>query len=117
MRKSIVAGNWKMNYGPLQAESFAGSLRDPLSAITGTDIVLFPPFISLYAAHRAVASSSIQLGAQNLSDQTGGAFTGEVSAGMITELCSWVIIGHSERRQYYQETDQLVSQKTALALG
>ncbi|HKD77956.1 MAG TPA: triose-phosphate isomerase [Ktedonobacterales bacterium] len=116
MRKSIVAGNWKMNYGPLQAESFAGSLRDPLSAITGTDIVLFPPFISLYAAHRAVAGSSIQLGAQNLSDQTGGAFTGEVSAGMITELCSWVIIGHSERRQYYQETDQLVSRKTQVAL-
>jgi triosephosphate isomerase (TIM) len=116
MRNPIAAGNWKMNYGPLQAESFAGSLREPLSAIAGADVVIFPPFISLYAAHRALAGSSIQLGAQNLSDQTGGAFTGEVSAGMIAELCSWVIIGHSERRQYYQETDQLVSRKTQVAL-
>src|SRR5579884_3103814 len=119
MRKPIAAGNWKMNYGPMQAESFAGSLREPLSAIAGAgaEVVLFPPFISLYAVHRAIAGSPIQLGAQNVADQPAGAFTGEVAAGMIAELCSWVIIGHSERRQYYGETDQLVSRKTALALS
>ena len=117
MRKPIAAGNWKMNYGPLQAESFAGTLRDSLGAIKGVESILFPPFISLYAVHRTIAGSSIQLGAQNLADQPGGAYTGEVAGAMIAELCSWVLVGHSERRQYYGETDEIVNRKTLLALS
>jgi len=116
MRTPIAAGNWKMNYGPLRAESFAGSLRTPLGAVTGVESILFPPFISLYAVHRALAGTTIQLGAQNMSDQPSGAFTGEIAPDMIAELCSWVIIGHSERRNLYGETDEIVQRKTLAAL-
>lgn len=117
MRTPIVAGNWKMNYGPRQTEQFIGAIREPLSTIAGAEIVLLPPFISLDAAYRAIQGTTIHLGAQDVSDQPGGAFTGEISAIMVAELCRWVITGHSERRQYYGETDALVRDKTVAALS
>jgi triosephosphate isomerase len=116
MRIPIAAANWKMNYGPAQATSFAHSLRDSLSAVSGVENVLFPPFISLSAVHSVISGTTIQLGAQNVADHTSGAYTGEVAPGMISELCSWVILGHSERRSYYGETDEIVNGKTILAL-
>jgi triosephosphate isomerase len=117
MRIPIAAGNWKMNFGPRQAAEFARIVRDPLASITGAEVVLFPPFVSLDAVRQATAGTSIQLGAQNCSDQPGGAFTGEISPGMVAELGQWVILGHSERRHYDGETDALVQRKLVAALG
>jgi triosephosphate isomerase len=117
MRTPIAAGNWKMNFGPHQAAQFAAILRDPLRAITGAAIALFPPFLSIPAVAGVVQGTTIGLGAQNCSDQTGGAYTGEVAPGMVAELCQWVILGHSERRQYQGETDDLVNRKTRAALA
>ncbi|MBA3825356.1 MAG: triose-phosphate isomerase [Ktedonobacterales bacterium] len=117
MRTPIAAANWKMNFGPRQAEQFIAAIREPLGAVSGAEVVLFPPFISLDSAYRAIQGTAIGLGAQNLSEHPGGAFTGETSAIMVAELCRWVIAGHSERRQYYGETDELVRQKTLAALS
>ncbi len=117
MRTPIAAGNWKMNFGPDQAMQFVIALRDSLATIIGVEIVVIPPFISIPAVQQIVAGTSIGLGAQNLADQPGGAYTGEVSAGMIAQMCQWVIVGHSERRGYYGETDEIVQRKTLLALA
>ncbi len=116
-RRPIAAGNWKMNFGPRQAGDFARVMRDPLGAMAGAEVVLFPPLISIPAVREALGGTTIQLGAQNCSDQVGGAFTGEVAPGMIKELCNWVIAGHSERRALFGETDDMVRRKALAALG
>jgi triosephosphate isomerase (TIM) len=116
MRTPIAAGNWKMNNGPSQAASFAGSLRNALNGLSGVECVVFPPFISISSVHDILRDSTLQLGAQNIADHVSGAYTGEVAANMVAELCTWTIIGHSERRGYYGETDAVVNAKLHLAL-
>ena len=108
VRRPLVAGNWKMYKTAAQAgelaRAIAGSLRQECEAV---DVVLCPPFTSLQAVGEALAGSPIALGAQNMHWESEGAFTGEVSAEMIlTAGCRYIILGHSERRQYFAETDE-----------
>ena len=119
MRRPLVAGNWKMYKtaepaGEL-ARAIAGLVRRECDAV---DVVLCPPFTSLQAVHEVLAGSPIALGAQNMHWESEGAFTGEISPAMIlTTGCTYVILGHSERRQYFAETDEQVNRKLKAALG
>ena len=118
MRTKIVAGNWKMNKTPGEGAALAAALRKELGEGTcPVEIVVCPPFTGLDAASKALAGSKIGLGAQNMSAEAPGAFTGEISAGMLVELgVRYVILGHSERRTLYGETDVLVNRKTKAAI-
>ena len=119
MRKSIVAGNWKMHKTPTEAEALIKELI-PLVKNAPCDVVVAPTFVCLDRAARALAGSTIALGAQNVYWEPKGAFTGEIAIDMLKDLCvQFVIVGHSERRQYFGETDQTVNKraKAALAAG
>ena len=116
MRVPIIAGNWKMNTTVAEAISLAGAMRPGLEAVVGVERVLCPPFISLAALREALAGSPIQVGAQHVFWEEKGAYTGEVSPGMLAPLCQYVIVGHSERRQYFGETDETVNRKIKAAL-
>ncbi len=111
----MVAGNWKMNTSVAEAIELSQVLVDSLGLVQGIDVVLCPPFISLEAVSRVLQSSSIELGAQNMHYQEKGAFTGEISPMMLSGLCRYVILGHSERRQHFAETDQLINLKVKAA--
>jgi triosephosphate isomerase len=117
MPTPIVAGNWKMNTTLSEAVALASEMRDSLDAIGGVEKVLCPPFISLKAVKDVVEGSSIRMGAQNVHNEEKGAYTGEVSPGMLAGLCEYVILGHSERRQYSWETDEFINRKIRAALA
>jgi triosephosphate isomerase len=116
MRVPMIAGNWKMNTTVSQAVALVSEMRRELNEMDSIDRVLCPPFVSLVAVRELIKGSSIRLGAQNLYFEEKGAYTGEISPLMLADLCELVIIGHSERRQYFDETDDMVNRKLRAAL-
>jgi triosephosphate isomerase len=116
MRTPIIAGNWKMNTTVAEALDLVRALRGRLEAVPSVERVVCPPFVSLASVSAELDGSTIAVGAQNLYWQEKGAFTGEISPLMLKPLCTYVIIGHSERRQYFDETNETVNQKAKAAL-
>lgn len=120
MRKKIVAGNWKMNKtldeGLKLASEIVNMVEDESKG--GVDVVLFPPFVHLNSVQKLISGASqISLGAQNCSEHEEGAYTGDVSAAMLTSVgAKYVLVGHSERREYHQESDELLAKKVEVAL-
>src|SRR5881296_2642117 len=117
-RKLIIAGNWKMNKTVAEALDLVHGLKLELANIKEVDIVVCPPFTALSDVSKAILNTNIRLGAQNMSEHNFGAYTGEIAAGMLKEFSvRYVILGHSERRQYQKETDELIARKAQAAHG
>jgi len=116
-RTPIIAGNWKMNKTVAEAVSFVQEIREALQGIRGVDKVLCPPFVALVPVRELLAGTDIGLGAQNMYYEEKGAYTGEISPLMLEGLCQYVILGHSERRAYFGETDEGVNRKIKAALA
>lgn len=116
MRIPMIAGNWKMNTTVSEAIELVEAMRVELDKIGNVDKVICPPFVSLAPVGELIKGSSIRLGAQNIFFAEKGAYTGEISPLMIADLCEFVIIGHSERRQYFDETGEIVNKKIVAAL-
>ncbi|MBA7477589.1 Triosephosphate isomerase [subsurface metagenome] len=118
MRIPVIAGNWKMNKNIVESVSLVKELKDFVRGIKGVDIVVCPSFTSLWATKEIINGTNIHLGAQNMYWETKGAFTGETSSLMLKDVgCEYVVLGHSERRQYFKETSEEVARKTEVALS
>lgn len=117
MRKLIVAGNWKMNKTAVEAVEFVRQIRYALQNIEAADVVLCPPFLAIPAVAEALQASKIGVGAQNMYYEEKGAYTGECAPNMLTPFCQYVILGHSERRAYFAETDEGVNLKVKAAIS
>src|SRR5262245_27289119 len=117
-RKLIIAGNWKMNKTVAEALDLVCGLKRELATVKEVDIVVCPPFTALSEVSKEILDSNLRLGAQNVSEHNFGAFTGEITAGMLKEFSvRYVILGHSERRQYQKESDELIAKKARAAHG
>ena len=117
MRTPFIAGNWKMHKTVAEAVALAQGLRDALEGVAGCDVAICPAFPALVAVREVLAGSDIGLGAQNMHWEEQGAFTGAVSPPMLQGLCDYVIVGHSERRTIFGETDEMVNKKLHAALA
>jgi len=116
MRKKIIAGNWKMNKTPKEAREFCKLMKDK-TASAEVDVVFCVPFVDLYPALEELKGSGIAVGAENMYFEDSGAYTGEISPSMLKEMgVSYVVLGHSERRQFFGETDEMINKKVKKAL-
>ena len=118
MRRKVIAGNWKMNMTPSQAKALIEETKPLVAGKDNCDIIFCVPFVDIHAALEAAAGSNIKIGAENVHFEEKGAYTGEISASMLKECgINYVIVGHSERRQYFGETDTTVNLRTKAALN
>ena len=118
MRTPLIAGNWKMYKTETEAADTVRRLAAAVAGITTVEVMVAPPFTALAAVAREIGGTAIRLGAQNLFWEAEGAFTGEIAPGMLTAIgCTYVIVGHSERRQYFGETDETVNRRIGAALA
>lgn len=117
MRTPIIAGNWKMHMTPAEAVAFVQQIKEQLEAVEGVEAVVCPPSIDIPAVAELLKGSKVGVGAQTMHYEESGAFTGELAPSMITPFCQYVILGHSERRAYYCETDEAVNKKVKAALA
>lgn len=116
MRTPIIAGNWKMYKTPQQAVEFVNALKEPLQSLTAAERVVCPPYVALPAVAQALAGTEIAVGAQDVHWEEEGAYTSQIAPGMLAGLVQYVIIGHSETRQYQGVTDEMVNRKLKAAL-
>ena len=117
-RRTVIAGNWKMNFTPAEATAFINEIKPMVAGKDNCDVIFCAPYVTIAAAQEAAKGSNIKIGAENVHFAEKGAYTGEVSAKMLTACgVEYVIIGHSERRQYFGETDETVNLRTKAALA
>ncbi len=115
MRRPFVAGNWKMNGNRVGARKLAAGVAEGVSGLNGVEVAVCPPYVHIPDVVEVLSGTTVLVGGQDVAKEPNGAYTGEVSAAMLKEFCRYVIVGHSERRQYYCEDDEMVAAKFAAA--